>query len=217
MAAPSSPDEQTNTEAETERKKHANLTDAKFHRLTEVLLRFVRKDTLLIFTDVQPTDFSWSLYSILATQRFMIRLNLLLVLLTTLLVNLNAQDKLRFEQENDLKECELDVPLYYSTKKQPELNKAVDKYRDVELVLLTIDKKKGTTYTFYYLVGWESSYGPSAYLIEPKYLEQPNGQQIKMFIDYKPKKHIFYDANCFRNNPASANLKEITSKVTSRN
>mgnify|MGYP001799786140 CR=1 FL=1 len=66
----------------------------------------------------------------------MIRLNLLLILITTLSVALNAQNKPRFEQENDLKDCELEVPLYYSTKKQPALNKAVEKYKDVELALI---------------------------------------------------------------------------------
>ena len=156
------------------------------------------------------------LYPTHVIRKLMIKLNFLLALLTTLSLNLNAQDKSRFEKESDLKGCELEVPLYYSTKKQPELNKAVEKYKDVELALLTIDKKKGPTYTFYYLVGWQSSYGPSAYLIEPKYLEQPSGQQIKVFIDYKPKKHIFYDANCFRDNPASASLKELTSQIKSR-
>lgn len=149
-------------------------------------------------------------------QKPMTRFNILLVLLSTLTVNLNAQNKPRFEQENDLKTCELELPLYYSTKKQPELNKAVEKYKDVELVLLTIDKKKGPTYTFYYLVGWETDYGPSAYLIEPKYIERPHGPKLTVFLDYKPKKHIFYDAKCFRNNPVSANLKEISSQVKSR-
>ncbi|CAN0439985.1 unnamed protein product, partial [Scytosiphon promiscuus] len=94
----------------------------------------------------------------------MTRFNILLALLTLLTVNLNAQKKPLFEKKSDLKDCELELPLYYSTKKQPELNKAVEKYEGEELVLLTIDKKKVPTYTFYYLVGWESEYGPSAYL-----------------------------------------------------
>ena len=143
----------------------------------------------------------------------MIRLNLLLVFLTAFSLATWAQNKLRFEQESALKECEVEVPLYYSTRKQPDLNEAVKKYKDVELVLLTIDKKKGPSYTFYYLVGFESSFGPSAYLIESKYLEKPNGQTLWIFLDYKPKKHIFYDANCFRSNPASSNLTEVSNKI----
>lgn len=146
----------------------------------------------------------------------MIRMNLLLILLTFFTVNLNAQDKPRFEGENDLKGCELEIPLYYSTKKQPELNKAVKKYKDVELALVTIDKKIGVTYSFYYLVGWESEYGPSAYLIEPKYIEKPHEPKILVFLNYKPKKHIFYDANCFRSQPASGKLTEISSQIISR-
>jgi hypothetical protein len=62
MIVPCAPDERTNTNALTKhRNMHENLTNAKIHRLTEVFAKVVVQDTLPIFTDVQPTDFSWSL------------------------------------------------------------------------------------------------------------------------------------------------------------
>ena len=49
MAAPTAPDEQTNNNAETGRKMHENLTDAKIHRLTKVLAKVCRTG---YFTDI---------------------------------------------------------------------------------------------------------------------------------------------------------------------
>lgn len=116
------------------------------------------------------------------------------------------QDKERFPGELELKLCEVKVDLYYSTKKNEDLMKSVEKYKDKELVLVRIDKKKGTTYTYYYLIGAETSLGPTAYLIETKYLEEYHRERFYLFLGYKPKKHKFYDAECFKQNPVSQKL-----------
>jgi hypothetical protein len=131
---------------------------------------------------------------------------LLLLSLFTLSLQSFGQDKERFAGETELRQCEVKVDLYYSTKRNADLMKSVELYKDKQLVLVTVDKKKGTTYTYYYLVGAETSIGPTAYLVEPKFLDKDLKERFFLFLDYKPKKHIFYDAECFRNNPASKNL-----------
>lgn len=118
-----------------------------------------------------------------------------------------GQEKIRFSGEEQLRSCEIEIPLYYATKNQPALNEAANKYKDVELVLLTLDKKKGPSYKFYYLVGFQNDFGPSAYLIESKYRNQERRPEHAWFLDYKPKKHIFYTADCFKENPAHRELK----------
>ena len=132
-----------------------------------------------------------------------------LLLLSFFILSLQSfgQDKERFAGETELRQCEIKVDLYYSTKRNPDLMKSVELYKDKQLALVTIDKKKGTTYTYYYLVGTEiPKIGSSAYLVEPKFLDNDLKERFFLFLDYKPKKHIFYDAECFRNNPASKNL-----------
>ncbi|UII26902.1 hypothetical protein LVD15_00250 [Fulvivirga maritima] len=131
---------------------------------------------------------------------------LALIFLIVLSVSAFGQDKERFDGENELRECEVQVGLYYSTKRNPELMKSVELYKDKQLALLTIDKKKCTTYTYYYLVGDTTSLGPTAYLVEPKFLDADIKERVYLFLDYKPKKHIFYNAECFRNNPVSEKL-----------
>ena len=133
----------------------------------------------------------------------------LYLLIPILIMSLTTfgQGKERFNGENDLKVCEVTVDLYYSTKRNEDLMKSVEKYENTELALLTIDKKKGVTYTYYYLIGTTTDLGPTAYLVEPKFLNDSTKKNFYVFLDYKPKKHIFYVAECFRNNPAIKNLK----------
>jgi hypothetical protein len=143
--------------------------------------------------------------------------HLLILSLFTLSIRSFAQDKERFAGETELRQCEVKVDLYYSTKRNPDLMKSVELYKDKQLVLVTTDKKKGTTYTYYYLVGTEiPNIGSSAYLVEPKFLDKDLKERFFLFLDYKPKKHIFYDAECFRNNPASNNLTFKTFEKTEK-
>lgn len=126
-----------------------------------------------------------------------------LVLLTVALttsINVFAQkaDKEKFTGENNLKDCLVEIPLYYSTKGQQDLKAAAEKYKDIEIVLLTAGKKGKASYTYYYLVGHESSYGPSASLIKTDVYRGDNPNKSAFFLNYKPKIHGFYLATCFK-------------------
>lgn len=131
------------------------------------------------------------------------------ILLLSLVFSIQTfgQDKERFQGESNLKECEVKVNLYYSGKRNPDLMKSVELYNGKLLALVTIDKKKEATYTYYYLIGTETTLGPTAYLVEPKFLNEDLRERFFLFLGYKPKKHIFYDAECFKENPSSQNLK----------
>jgi hypothetical protein len=137
-----------------------------------------------------------------------------IVTLSILLFSFIENEKESFTGESILNECKIEIPLYYSTKAETALKTAYTKYKNVEIVLLTKEKKGNASYTYYYLVGEEGKYGFSAYLVKSSVHNSNSAQKEAFFIDYKPKKHIFYDANCFReklkSNPQlNGNLFEI--------
>ncbi len=49
--------------------------------------------------------------------------------------------QMRSNWQEQLKPCEVEIPLHYATKNQSKLIEAAEKYRGVELILVTIDKK----------------------------------------------------------------------------
>lgn len=119
----------------------------------------------------------------------------------------NGQEKKQSNWQEQLNPCEVEIPLYYATKNQPRLIESAEKYKGIELILVTIDKKKGPSYKSYYLERYQSNFGPSAYLVESRYIEQDRRPEHAIFLDYNPKKHIFYKADCFRDNLASNDLR----------
>jgi hypothetical protein len=129
------------------------------------------------------------------------------ILITSLSLKTIGQDKNQTWQEQ-LKPCEVEVPLYYSTKNQPKLVETAEQLKGVELTLLTIDKKKDPSYKTYYLERYQSSYGPSAYLVKSEFLNMDRRPEHVIFLSYNPKKHTFYKADCFRDNPGSKDIKQ---------
>lgn len=118
-----------------------------------------------------------------------------------------GQDKGQTSWSEQLKSCQVDIPLYYATKNQSKLLEATDKYKGIELTLVTFDKKKGPTYKFYYLEKFTIDLGTSAYLVETKYLNQDRRPEHVTFLKYDPKKHFFYTADCFKETTASKDIK----------
>ncbi len=128
------------------------------------------------------------------------------------LTSFNNPEKEKFIGSSVLDSCLAEIPLYYSTKGQTDLKAATEKYKNVELAFVTIEKKGIINYEFYYLEGWESKYGPSAYLVRTT--ERNSKTSPKMFLKYKPKKHIFYEAECFRKTlESNPNLNTILTEV----
>lgn len=130
------------------------------------------------------------------------------LLIALLTFKTNGQENKQPTWQEQLKTCEVEIPLYYATKNQPKLIESAEKYKGVELILVTINKKKGTSYKSYYLERYQSNFGPSAYLVKSQYINQDRRPEHVIFLDYNPKKHIFYKADCFRDNSANKNLKE---------
>lgn len=136
----------------------------------------------------------------------MIKLTICIFLLISLSFNCNGQETRQQTWREQLKHCEVEVPLYYATKNQAKLVECAEKYKGIELILVTLDKKKRPSYHAYYLEPFESDFGPSAYLVKSEYFHQDRRPDQVIFLGYKPKKHIFYRADCFRENPVSENL-----------
>lgn len=136
----------------------------------------------------------------------MIKLTTCIFLFISLSFTCDGQEGTQQTWREQLKPCEIDIPLYYATKNQAKLLESAEKYKGIELILVTIDKKKGPSYHSYYLERFESDFGPSAYLVKSEFLHQDRRPDHVIFLGYNPKKHIFYKADCFRENPASKNL-----------
>ncbi|MFN5071583.1 MAG: hypothetical protein ACK5V5_14970 [Cyclobacteriaceae bacterium] len=115
--------------------------------------------------------------------------------------------QMRSNWQEQLKPCEVEIPLHYATKNQSKLIEAAEKYRGVELILVTIDKKNGPSYKSYYLERFQGDFGPSAYLVKSEYIDQDRRPEHVIFLRYNPKDHTFYKADCFRDNSASQALK----------
>ncbi len=119
-----------------------------------------------------------------------------LLLITTLALKRGEKEK--FIGEEKFRSCLIDIPLYYSTKGQDALMKAAKKYKDVEIVLVTNEKKGRAYYKFYYIESYQGTYGPSAFLVSPEDHNSKSKNRVEVFINYKPKNHTFYRAQCFR-------------------
>lgn len=135
------------------------------------------------------------------------RLGTVFLLVALLTTKTNGQEKKEPTWREQLQPCEVEVPLYYSTKNQPKLVDCAERYKGVELIIVTIDKKKGTSYKSYYLERYQSDFGPSAYLVKSQFINQDRRPEHVIFLSYDPKKHVFYKADCFRDNSASNELK----------
>lgn len=107
-------------------------------------------------------------------------------------------EKEKFIGEQKLSSCHAEIPLYYSSKRQEELVKAAKEFENVEIVLVTNEKKGLASYKFYYIETYEGAYGTSAFLVSPEDHNSESKTRTEFFIDYKPKKHTFYQADCFR-------------------
>lgn len=132
------------------------------------------------------------------TSMFRVFISLIVVLTTANGVLAQKAVKEKFTGEERLTDCLAEIPLYYSTKAQQELKAAAEKYKDTEIVLVTAEKNGNAAYTYYYLVGHESSYGPSASLIKTESYHSNSPNKSELFLQYKPKIHSFYNAKCFR-------------------
>jgi hypothetical protein len=130
-----------------------------------------------------------------------------ILFITLLTFKAYGQEKGQTSWQEQLKSCHADIPLYYATKNQPKLLEAADKYKGIELALVTLDKKKGPTYKFYYLEKFTIDLGTSAYLVETKYLNQDRRPDHVTFLKYDPKKHFFYKADCFKESATSKDMK----------
>ncbi len=137
------------------------------------------------------------------------------IFLFTLLISLssfNNAEKEKFLGSSVLEPCAAEIPLDYSTKGQSALKAATEKYKDIELTLVTIEKKGVIKYEFFYIEGYQGSYGPSSYLVRTKDRDSKNSS--KLFLKFKPKKHIFYAAECFRKTlESNPNLNKTLTEV----
>ena len=139
---------------------------------------------------------------------------LIIVLIGVTVTSFVKKEKEKFIGESKLKDCQIEVALDYSTKGQQALKESVEKYKDVEIVLVTKLKKGKASYTYYYLVGWESSNGPSAFLVKSEDYKTDSPPKTVLFLDYKPKKHTFYKASCFKEKlKGDETLKEYLEEV----
>lgn len=74
---------------------------------------------------------------------------------------------------------------------------AVNRLDSVELVLVTVNRRKAPTYQFYYFQKTNSIDGETAYLTSPESYHNKTPYKSALFLKFKKKKHFFYRADCF--------------------
>ena len=123
---------------------------------------------------------------------------LIVIIIGITIYGFNNSKKEKFIGESKLVDCRIKIPLSYSTKGQKDLKIAAEKYKDTEIVLVTKLKKGQASYNYYYIVAYEGTYGPSAFLQKSDIYKSDAPNKSALFMNYKPKKHSFYLADCFR-------------------
>lgn len=138
------------------------------------------------------------------------KLILILTLICFITLSFKSEDKEPFLGYTELTGCMENIPFYYATKKMPAFLEATEKLRDVQIVLVTVNKKNKPTYSYYYLQKYDSKYGKSAHLVPADEYNKDTALKTILFLEYKEKKHFFYRADCFNEklaqNPALANI-----------
>lgn len=102
-----------------------------------------------------------------------------------------------FEGYAKLDDCKEEIPLYYATKKKGPLLEAAKRLQDVEIVLVTTERKALPTYKYYYLIISDAIDGQTAVLVDSKDYKSDSAQKSVLFLGYKKRKHFFYRADCF--------------------
>ena len=108
---------------------------------------------------------------------------------------LAQKDKPYYPFQSELSECQEEIPLYYATNKKGPLLEAAKRLEGVEIVVL-VKSKMAWRFQYFYLEIYDASDGKSA-LLRPTRKEESYGNWKVLFLDYKPKKHFFFRAECF--------------------
>lgn len=102
-----------------------------------------------------------------------------------------------FEGYSKLEDCKEAIPLYYATNKKGPLLEAAKRLQDIEIVLVTTNKKALPSYAYYYLIFREGIDGQTAALVDSKDYKTESPEKSVLYLGYKEKKHFFYRADCF--------------------
>jgi hypothetical protein len=124
------------------------------------------------------------------------KLRLIILLLTLPIVAFGQSTDQVFEGESYLKDCLADIPITYKKKDLDAVLSAAQKFKNIELVFLHVDKKtRKIDYQRYFIEALAINGLETAYLRLPENMNSETPQMI--FPPYDPKWDRFYVASCF--------------------
>lgn len=139
--------------------------------------------------------------------------NIFIIISIFLIHKSYGQDTELFPGENKLSSCQTKISItsYYKTKDKNSYIQKLKEFKDIEIVLLTYNKKTKTAkYTNYYIVVDEKSDHTFVYLETPEDHKKLSGKKQAFFISDNPKTERFYVFDCFLKTISdNAELKEI--------
>lgn len=123
-----------------------------------------------------------------------LKLIIFILAIPTLIFAQTSEDL--FKGESLLKDCLADIPLTYKKKDLDKYLNAADKYKNIEIIFLHIDKKtRKIQYERYFVEKFEKNDFRTVYLRKPENMSSDKPEMI--FPPYNSKWDRFYIAECF--------------------
>ena len=123
----------------------------------------------------------------------------LLLFVIYIMTNISfGQEKELFIGENKLSSCKADIPLSYSSKERQMYIDKAKKYKDIELVFLTYNKKsKSMSYSTYFIIVDERFDKTFVYFETPENHNKISGNKQAIFRATNTNKNRYYTLECF--------------------
>jgi hypothetical protein len=119
-----------------------------------------------------------------------------------------SKEKVLFNGYNEVKECQIDLPVSYSTNKKESFVKKAKELTNVKIAMVTLVKHEKPKIEYYYLEIIET-YGENAVFVTAKDYEGDASRKSIIFMKYKNNKQFFYTADCLNKKlESNAELKD---------
>jgi hypothetical protein len=106
------------------------------------------------------------------------------------------KEKFLFDGYNEIKGCQIDLPVSYSTSKMGPFVEKAKELENVKIAMVTLVKNKKPKIEYYYLEITEAIDGENAVFISPEDHENSNPTKSVIYMGYKKSKQFFYTADC---------------------
>jgi hypothetical protein len=104
--------------------------------------------------------------------------------------------KIPFNGYDEVNECQIDLPVSYSTNKKGPFVKKSKELENVKIAMVLLDKHEKPKIIYYYLEITGGIDGENAVFVPAKDFEGNASRKSIIFMKYKKSKQFFYTADC---------------------